>query len=136
MKVPDPSPPPSATPPTDFFAALEALPRWQSSLLAHLDSIQAVDRLKQPLESGDKLQLCLIRDGGAKDDLESFGWGLHLRLDEGLCGPARDPFLDWNQAPTELNHAARHPQSSCPQWISVIVIELGCKLQRKMARHF
>ena len=45
--IPDPSLPPAALPPTDFFAMLATLQKWQSSLLARLDSIQTVDRLKQ-----------------------------------------------------------------------------------------
>ena len=57
---------------------LETLPKWQSSLLAHLNSIQTVDRLKQLLESGDKLPLYLVSDGGAKVNLGSSGWDLAI----------------------------------------------------------
>ena len=65
--IPDPSfPPPPALPPTDFFAMLANLRKLQSSLLAHLDSIQTVDRLKQLLQSGDKLRLYLVSDGGTR----------------------------------------------------------------------
>jgi hypothetical protein len=53
-------------------------PFWQSSLLEHLDSIQHVGRLKELLESGETLKLYLISDGGAKDDLGSFGWELSI----------------------------------------------------------
>jgi hypothetical protein len=52
------------------------LPCWQSSLLAHLEPVQTVDRPQQLLESGEKLQLCLISDGGAKANQGSFGWEL------------------------------------------------------------
>ena len=78
MTIPDPSDPPTAPPPTDFFDMLASLPHWQSSLLAHLDSIQSVGRLQQLLESGEKLQLYLVSDGGAKDDLGSYGWELAI----------------------------------------------------------
>jgi hypothetical protein len=50
------------------------LPHWQSSLLAHLDSEQHPDRLKQLLERGDTLALHLVSDGGAKGDLGSLAW--------------------------------------------------------------
>jgi hypothetical protein len=53
---------------------VKTLPHWQSSLLAHLDSEQHLNCLKQLLESGDTLTLCLVSDGGAKGDLGSFGW--------------------------------------------------------------
>ena len=77
--IPDPSlPPPAVLPPTDFFVMLATLRKLKSSLLAHLDSIQTVDRLKQLLESGDKLRLYLVSDGGTKDDLGSFGWELAI----------------------------------------------------------
>ena len=78
MKLPDLCDPPATPPPTDFFDMLQALPYWQSSLLAHLDCVQSVDRLKQLLESGEKLQLNLVSDGGAKGDLGSFGWELAI----------------------------------------------------------
>lgn len=54
------------------------LPCWQSSFLAHLllDSVQTVERKKQLLEGGEKLQLHLVRDGGANEDLSSFSWEL------------------------------------------------------------
>ena len=74
MKIPDPSLLPAAPPPTDFFEMLATLSKWQSSLFAHLDSIQTVDCLTQLLESGDKLQLYRVSDGGAKGNLGSFGW--------------------------------------------------------------
>jgi hypothetical protein len=54
------------------------LPCWRSSLLAHLDSDQTLDRLKQLRESGEKLQLCLVSDGGAKEDHGSFRWELAI----------------------------------------------------------
>jgi hypothetical protein len=59
------------------------LPYWQSSLLAHLDSEQTVDRLEWLLESGEKLQLDLVSDYG------SFGWELAVgRTIPGTCrGP-------------------------------------------------
>jgi hypothetical protein len=55
--------------PTDFFDMVKTLPHWQSSLLAHLDSEQHPDRLKQLLESGDTLNFHLVSDGGTKGDL-------------------------------------------------------------------
>ena len=76
MMIPEPGLPPAASPPVELFDLIENLPHWQSSLLAHLDSVQTADRLKELFESGDNLQLCLISDGGTKDDLGSFGWDL------------------------------------------------------------
>jgi hypothetical protein len=76
MRIADPSLPPAPPPPTDFFNMIHNLPQWQSSLLAHLESVQTVDQLQQLLESGEKLQLRLISDGDPKDDLGSFGWEL------------------------------------------------------------
>jgi hypothetical protein len=67
-----------APPATDFFEMLQALPYWQSSLLAHLDWFNNPDSLKQLLECGDTLQLYLVSDGGAKGDLGSFGWALSV----------------------------------------------------------
>ena len=78
MKIPDPSLLPAAPPPTDFFEMLATLSKWQSSLFAHLDSIQTVDCLTQLLESGDKLQLYRVSDGGAKGNLGYFGWELAI----------------------------------------------------------
>jgi hypothetical protein len=75
-QIPDPCLPPVAPPPTDFFDMITNLPHWQSSILAHLESALPVNRLKQLLESGEKLHLYLVSDGGAKDDLGSFGWEL------------------------------------------------------------
>ncbi len=63
---------------TDFLDMLTTLPYWQSSLLQHLNPLQPVARLQQLLESGDQLQLYLVSDGGAKDDLGSFGWELAI----------------------------------------------------------
>jgi hypothetical protein len=40
--------------------------------------VQPIDRLQSLLESGDTLQLYLVSDGGAKDDLGSFGWELAI----------------------------------------------------------
>jgi hypothetical protein len=74
LLISDPSIAPVPPPPTDFFDMVKTPPHWQSSLLAHLDSKQHHDRLKQLLESGDTLALCLVSDGGAKGALGSFGW--------------------------------------------------------------
>jgi hypothetical protein len=63
-------------PTTDFFDTIQALPFWQSSLLAHLDPINAIDRLKQLLKTGKQPHLFLaVSDGGAtKGNLRSFRW--------------------------------------------------------------
>ncbi len=78
MTTLDPKAPPAAIPATDFFDMLQALPFWQSSLLAHLECINNANRLHQFLESGEQLQLYLVSDGGAKGDLGSFGWELSI----------------------------------------------------------
>jgi hypothetical protein len=65
-------------PATDFFARIQALLFWQSSLVAHLDPINTVKRLQQLLKSGEQLQLCCVRDGSAKGDLGSVGWELAI----------------------------------------------------------
>jgi hypothetical protein len=73
--APIPRPPPLPT----FFAMLERpLPSWQSTLLEHLDNFQTIDKLKKLLESGETLKLYLVSDGGAKEDLGSFGWELAI----------------------------------------------------------
>jgi hypothetical protein len=61
-----------------FFAMLERLPSWQSTLLEHLDNFQMIDKQKELLESGETLKLYLDSDGGAKEDLGSFGWELAI----------------------------------------------------------
>ena len=63
--------------PMDFFGALQTLLRRQLSLiLAHLNSVQSADPLRLFIESGQKSQLRLDSNGGAKADLGSFGWEL------------------------------------------------------------
>jgi hypothetical protein len=74
MTLADPNVVPPSPPTDDLFEMLSRLPFWQSSLLEHLEQIQPVSRLQDFLESGDTLQLYLVSDGGAKDDLGSFGW--------------------------------------------------------------
>ena len=75
MMLPYPGIPPAAAapPPTDFFAILETLLYWKSSLLAHLDSVQTTEHLKELLESS------LVSHTGAKGDLGSLGWELGVR---------------------------------------------------------
>ena len=84
---------------------LANLPKWQSSLLVHLGSIQTVDRLTQLLGSGDKLRLYLVSDGGAKGDIGSFGWELAIgRM--AFYGPVWDPLSELNRDPSDLNPTA------------------------------
>jgi hypothetical protein len=70
MTIPDPSNPPAVPPPADFLGMMKNLPCWQQpSLLAHFDSEQTVFPVKELLEGGESLQLCLIR---ANEDHGSF----------------------------------------------------------------
>jgi hypothetical protein len=72
----DPELPPAPPPSTNFSDMIRNLPRWQLSLLAHLEPVQTADRSQQLLESGKKLQLHLISDGGVKANQGSFAWEL------------------------------------------------------------
>ena len=113
MTILDPGLPPAAPPPPGFFDVLKTLlPHWQASLLAHLDSVQIAGRLKQLLKSGEKLQLHLISNGGAKDDLGSFGWEQAVgRTTLWTCMVAK------RDCACFLNHGF----AACPQLLSVPV---------------
>ena len=56
---------------TDYIATLE---EWKLPLLEHLECVSCVNRLHDLLSSGQSIKFTLASDGGARDDLGSFGW--------------------------------------------------------------
>jgi hypothetical protein len=57
-----------------FSDHLDTLADWQRPLLEHLECVQAEKRLHELLSSGIPIVFTLASDGGARDDLGSFGW--------------------------------------------------------------
>jgi hypothetical protein len=61
--------------PTTFRQRLEQIIEdWQQPLLEHLECHSRDHRLNELLSAGNKLIFQLTTDGGARDDLGSFGW--------------------------------------------------------------
>jgi hypothetical protein len=59
-----------------FDEHLQTLEDWQQPLLEHLECITDERRLHALLSSDDLLKITLASDGGARDELGSFGWVL------------------------------------------------------------
>ena len=61
-----------------FFEFLDAKADWQRPLLDHLQCTSTDDRLNKLLSSGVSIKFTLASDGGARDDLESYGWEIAI----------------------------------------------------------
>jgi hypothetical protein len=71
-----------AVPPTPnidtFSDYLDTLEAWKLPLLEHLECISDDDRRLHELLSSGNLKFTLASDGGARDDLGSFGWEIAI----------------------------------------------------------
>jgi hypothetical protein len=77
--IPDEYAPIDLAPPTTFRQRLEQIIEdWQQPLLEHLECHSQDERLHELLLSGNELIFQLTTDGGARDDLGSFGWEIAI----------------------------------------------------------
>jgi hypothetical protein len=62
-----------------IYEYIDTLDDWKRPLLEHLECISDDEhRLHEILSSGDSIKFTLASDGGARDDLGSFGWELAI----------------------------------------------------------
>jgi hypothetical protein len=63
---------------TTFRDKLEHLDHWQIPLLEHLECDSYESRFSDLLQTDTPITLILASDGGARDDLGSFGWAISI----------------------------------------------------------
>ena len=61
-----------------FYKFVETKAEWQRPLSEHLQCTSNEERLNEFLSSGESIKFTLASDGGARNDLESFGWEITM----------------------------------------------------------
>jgi hypothetical protein len=64
----------NTTNPATFYQRIQQLDSWQTPLLRHLTHYQPEQRLHEEITNTRDVSIELASDGGARDDLGSFGW--------------------------------------------------------------
>ena len=85
-----------------FFDFIETKYDWQRPLLEHLECNSTEARLHEFLSSGAAIiKFTLASDGGARDDLGSYGW--EVRSDARSYGYAKARLSDYSLGRFELS---------------------------------
>jgi hypothetical protein len=64
--------------PTNLIERIQRLESWQAPLLQHITNQQPEPRMHQAISNNSATIIELASDGGARDDLGSFGWNIAI----------------------------------------------------------